>query len=73
MPDDLHYLSLDDVARRLKARKLSSVEATEVMLDRIGVHPTLRMHYQMAIKPEIAEHVTVRDFLPALMKERRHG
>ena len=22
-------------------------------LDRIGVHPTLRMHYQMAIKPEI--------------------
>jgi 2'-aminobiphenyl-2,3-diol 1,2-dioxygenase, small subunit len=42
-------------------------------LDRIGVHPTLRMHYQMAIKPEIAEHVTVRDFLPALMEERRHG
>jgi hypothetical protein len=27
----------------------------------------------MAIKPEIAEHVTVRDFLPALMQERRHG
>lgn len=42
-------------------------------LDRIGVHPTLRMHYQMAVKPEIAEHVTVRDFLPALMQERRHG
>ena len=42
-------------------------------LDRIGVHPTLRMHYQMAVKPEIAEHVTVRDFLPALMRERRHG
>jgi 2'-aminobiphenyl-2,3-diol 1,2-dioxygenase, small subunit len=42
-------------------------------LARIGVHPTLRMHYQMAIKPEIAEHVTVRDFLPALQQERRHG
>lgn len=42
-------------------------------LDRIGVHPTLRMHYQMAVKPEIANHVTVRDFLPALMRERRHG
>jgi 2'-aminobiphenyl-2,3-diol 1,2-dioxygenase, small subunit len=42
-------------------------------LDRIGVHPTLRMHYQMAIKPEIAEHVTIREFLPALLKERRHG
>ena len=34
--DDLHYLSLDEVARRLKARKLSSVEATQAMLDRIG-------------------------------------
>jgi hypothetical protein len=42
-------------------------------LDRIGVHPTLRMHYQMAVKPEIANHVTVKAFLPALMKERRHG
>ena len=28
MSADLHYLSLDEVARRLKARKLSSVEAT---------------------------------------------
>lgn len=36
MPSDLHYLSLDEVARRLKARKLSSVELTESMLDRIG-------------------------------------
>jgi amidase len=32
---DLHYLSLDEVARRLKARKLSSVEATRAILDRI--------------------------------------
>ena len=31
---DLHYLSLDEVARRLKARKLSSVEATRAILDR---------------------------------------
>jgi hypothetical protein len=37
------------------------------------VHPTLRMHYQMAVKPEIGEHVTVRAFLPALMQERRRG
>ncbi len=35
MPSDLHYLSLDEVARRLKARKLSSVELTQAMLDRI--------------------------------------
>src|SRR6185312_10962588 len=36
MPTDLHYLSLDDVARRLKARTLSSVEVTRAMLDRIA-------------------------------------
>ena len=28
---DLHYLSLDEVARRLKSRKLSSVEATRAI------------------------------------------
>jgi len=33
---DLHYLSLDEVARRLKARKISSVEATQAILDRIA-------------------------------------
>lgn len=48
-------------------------EGTFGALDRIGVHPTLRMHYQMAIKPEVAEHVTVKAFLPALQRERRHG
>jgi amidase len=36
MPEDLHYLSLDEVSRRLKARKLSSAEATRAILDRIG-------------------------------------
>src|SRR5476651_699718 len=34
--EHLHYLSLDEVARRLKARKLTSVEATRTLLDRIG-------------------------------------
>jgi hypothetical protein len=42
-------------------------------LDRIGVHPVLRMHFQMASKPEIGEHVTIRDFLPLLLQERNHG
>src|SRR5437899_2925871 len=37
MATDLHYLSLDEVARRLKARTLSSVEATRAILDRIEV------------------------------------
>ena len=36
MPADLHYLSLDEVARRLKARELSSVETTSSLLDRIA-------------------------------------
>src|SRR5262245_55026790 len=35
MPADLHYLSLDEVAKLLKARKLRSVEVTEATLDRI--------------------------------------
>ena len=35
MPEALHYLSLDEVARRLKARRLTSVEATRAILDRI--------------------------------------
>jgi hypothetical protein len=42
-------------------------------LDRIGVHPVLRMHYQMATQPQIANHVTIRDFLPALLNERKEG
>ncbi len=37
MPEDLHYLSLDEVARRLKARKLSSVDATTAILNRIEI------------------------------------
>ncbi|MBS0220522.1 MAG: amidase [Proteobacteria bacterium] len=36
MPEDLHYLSLDEVAKRLKARTLSSVEVTRALLDRIA-------------------------------------
>ena len=36
MAEELHYLSLDEVARRLKARKVSSVEATKASLNRIA-------------------------------------
>jgi amidase len=36
MSIDLHYLSLADVARRLEARTLSSVEVTRALLDRIA-------------------------------------
>jgi hypothetical protein len=48
-------------------------EGSFAALERIGVHPTLRMHYQLAIRPEVGTHVSIREFLPELLKERRHG
>ena len=56
MPDDLHYLSLDEVARRLKSRKLSSVEATETMLDRIGkLDPKLKSYATLMPERALAD------------------
>ena len=56
MPDDLHYLSLDEVARRLKARKLSSVEATQAMLDRIGkLDPKLKSYATLTPERALAD------------------
>jgi amidase len=53
MPADLHYLSLDEVARRLKARKLSSVETTQAILDRIDkLDPKLKSY--ATVTPERA-------------------
>jgi hypothetical protein len=42
-------------------------------LERVGVHPVLRMHYQMAINPQLGNHVTIRDFLPLLHARLRDG
>ncbi|TAJ96272.1 MAG: amidase [Reyranella sp.] len=56
MPSDLHYLSLDEVARRLKARKLSSVELTGSMLDRIGkVDPRLQSYATVTADRALAD------------------
>ena len=56
MPSDLHYLSLDEVARRLKARKLSSVELTGSMLDRIGkVDPKLKSYATLTADRALAD------------------
>jgi amidase len=56
MPSDLHYLSLDEVARRLKARTLSSVELTESMLDRIGtVDPRLKSYATVTADRALAD------------------
>ena len=56
MPDDLHYLSLAEVARRLKARRLSSVEATEALLDRIArLDPELKSYATVTSERALAE------------------
>lgn len=48
-------------------------EATFSSLDRIGLHPILRMHYMLAVNPGLAEHVTVKDYLPQLIREADRG
>ena len=54
--DDLHYLSLDEVARRLKARKISSVEATQAMLDRIDkLDPKLKSYATLTPERALAD------------------
>lgn len=56
MTADLHYLSLDEVARRLKARGLSSVEATEALLDRITrLDPGLHSYATVTAERALAE------------------
>jgi amidase len=56
MPADLHYLSLDEVARRLKARKLSSLEATRTMLDRIArLDPRLKAYAVLTAERALAD------------------
>lgn len=48
MPTDLHYLSLDKIARRLRERTLSSAEITHALLDRI-----------QALDPQLASYAVV--------------
>jgi amidase len=56
MPQNLHYLSLDEVARRLKARQLTSVEATRSILDRIGrLDPRLKAYATLTPERALAD------------------
>ena len=56
MPEDLHYLSLDEVARRLKARKLSSVEVTQAILGRIErLDPRLKAYATLTTERALAD------------------
>jgi len=67
---DLHYLSLDEVARRLKARKVSSVEATRTILERIArLDPKLKSY--ATLTPERAlDDAAARDAESAVGKFR---
>ena len=56
MAADLHYLSLGEVARRLKARELSSVDATQGMLDRIArLDPGLKSYATVSADRALAD------------------
>src|SRR5215475_2299630 len=70
MTADLHYLSLDEVARRLKARKLSSVETTQAILDRIDKHdPKLKAYATLTPDRALAD-AAARDAETAAGKSR---
>jgi len=56
-----------------EAERQGLADGSFAALDRIGVHPVLRMHYQMATNPEVGKHVTIRQYLPQILRERSHG
>lgn len=56
MAGELHYLSLDEVARRLKARELTSVQATQSILDRIQrLDPKLKSYATLTADRALAD------------------
>jgi amidase len=70
MSSDLHYLSLDEVARRLKARKLSSVDTTQAILDRIDkIDPKLKAYATVTRERALAD-AKARDAETAAGKSR---
>ena len=44
-------------------------EASPPALASIGVHPILQMHYLLFSNPDMASHVSMRDYLAPLAKE----
>src|SRR6185436_16167068 len=56
MSSDLHYLGLDEVAKRLKARQLSSVDATRALLQRIErIDPKLKSYATLTPERALAD------------------
>src|SRR5260370_39588481 len=70
MPPDLHYLSLGEVARRLKARELSSVEATQGILDRIETLDAKLKSYATVTSERALQDAARLDAEPAAGKSR---
>ncbi|MBL6616199.1 MAG: amidase [Reyranella sp.] len=61
MPPDLHYLSLDEVARRLKERKLTSVEASQALFDRIDTVDLKLKSYALVTRERALADAAQRD------------
>jgi hypothetical protein len=58
----------------LSPRELAALrDGSPAALERVGVDPILRMHYLMATNPGLADSISIREFLPALRKERHDG
>lgn len=59
MSVDFHYLSLDEVARRVKERAMTSVEATRAILDRIDrLDPRLKSYATLTPERALADAAT---------------
>ena len=70
MPADLHYLSLDEISRQLRARKRSAVEVTRAILDRIArLDPGLKSFATLTPERALAD-ATARDAESAAGKSR---
>lgn len=53
-----------------EAEKAALTEASPPALASIGVYPVLQMHYLLFSNPDMAGHVSMRDYLAQLAKER---
>src|SRR5215211_116555 len=60
MAADLHYWSLDEAARRIAARDISSVELTRAILERIStLDPTLKSYATLAPERALEDAATL--------------
>src|SRR5689334_4099602 len=70
MPADLHYLPLDEVARRLRERELTSVEVTRALLDRINAVDLKLKSYALVTRDQALADAAQRDAETAAGRSR---